>query len=430
MDTIYAPATAPGRAGVGILRVSGPQVTEIIDYFCSFPVSERVATLRKLTDGPGGDFIDEALILRFSAGASFTGEDVVEFQHHGSLAVSQRLQQILAMRPGVRLAERGEFTRRAVENGRLDLIQAEGLLDLIEADTEMQRRQALEVFGGGLSSLAKEWREQLLRAIALVEATIDFSEEEIPSGLEDQVSAILTSLIAAIDKQLAGASAAQRVREGFEVAIVGRPNVGKSTLLNALGRREIALTSDIAGTTRDVIEVPLQIEGQLVNILDTAGLRSAEDRVEQMGVDLARRRANAADLRIFLLAPGQDHIDENAGVMVHQDDIVLQGQDDDGSRGGVSGRTGAGLDSLLNEIGLRAAQCQREASFVIRDRQRIKLETGLKALHAAQSGLGEIDIELVAEDLRHCSVALDGLIGYIGPESILGEIFSSFCIGK
>ena len=305
MDTIFAQATALGRAGVSVVRISGPLAHEICARIAGPLPAHRASALRMVKDVDGG-FIDQALILRFDAPASFTGEDVVELHLHGSIAIMRRVLGELGQFEGARVAQPGEFTRRALENGRLDLVQVEGLADLIEAETEAQRKQALRVLSGALGEKIENWRRSLIRAAALLEATIDFADEDVPVDVSDEVRDLLDGVDNALLREIEGTKAAERIRTGFEVAIVGAPNVGKSTLLNRLAGREAAITSSIAGTTRDVIEVRMDLGGLPVTLLDTAGIRDSTDEIETLGVELALRRASQADLRIFLLDEGDE----------------------------------------------------------------------------------------------------------------------------
>ena len=421
MDTIYALATAPGRAGVSVLRISGPRAVEIASGMMSDVPRDR--GLRRLLD-EAGDILDEALILSFPERHSFTGEAVVELQLHGSMAVVAAVSRRIGTLGG-RLAEAGEFTRRALENGRLDLAQVEGLADLIDAETEVQRRQAVKVFQGALGALANRWRSDLVRAAALIEATIDFVDEEVPVDVTPEVSQLLDRTTADMARQIDGAVAAERIRHGFEVAIVGRPNVGKSTLLNRLAGRAAAITSDVAGTTRDVIEVRMDLGGLPVTILDTAGLRQTTDRVEQLGIELAEERAKGADLRIFLTEDEKD-----LPFPASHDDLVLRAKADQGGPG-VSGLTGAGIDAMVKRITEILSQRSAGAGVAIRERHRSALVAALAAIVEAQRGMangGPADI--IAEDLRMALRAVDMIIGRVDVDDLLDEIFSSFCIGK
>jgi tRNA modification GTPase len=327
------------------------------------------------------------------------------------------------------MAEPGEFTRRALENGRLDMTQVEGLADLIDAETEAQRRQALRVLSGELGQRAAQWRLDLVRACALLEATIDFADEEVPVDVTPEVRDLVTGTRAALVFEAGGVSMAERVRAGFEVAIVGKPNVGKSTLLNALAGREAALTSDVAGTTRDIIEVRMDLAGFAVTLLDTAGLRNTADHIEELGVERAIARANAADIRAVLSLDGAVPV----GIEMTPDDIVLLAKCDDGDKkGGISGRTGAGIDRFVDQLKAVLKEKTSTSGVATRERHKQALQEAVVAMDQALSFLeiGPDVYELAAEELHRACRAMDGLIGRIGIESILDEIFSSFCLGK
>ena len=417
-DTIFALASARGKAGVAVFRISGPGAVASVSRLCSVP--ERMG-LRRLT---WGEVLDEALVLRFLAGASFTGEEVVELQVHGSLAVIRAVSAALVA-VGLRPAEAGEFTRRALENGRLDLARVEGLADLVEAETEAQRRQALRVFSGAIGARAEGWRAKLIRAAALIEATIDFADEDVPVDVTPEVIDLIETLQSELRAEIAGSVVAERVRDGFEVAIVGAPNAGKSTLLNALAGREAAITSEIAGTTRDVIEVRMDLGGLAVTLLDTAGLRETEDRVEAIGVARALQRAERADLRVFLLAAP----DEALMMTPLPGDVVVLGKGD--LRGeGVSGLTGLGVDDLVARVRAELEARAAGAGVMTRARHRYAMERAVEALDLARDRVKLVGAELVAEDLRRAGRALDVLVGRVDVEDLLDEIFSSFCIGK
>ena len=283
MDTIFALSSAQGKAGVAVLRVSGPRAFDVCLALCGSLPELRCASVRTLRDA-NGERLDQALVLRFAAGSSFTGEDSVEFQTHGSVAVTSAVMAELSRFNDLRIAEPGEFTRRALDNGSLDAAQVEGLADLIDAETEAQRKQALRVLSGDLGNKAEKWRRDLIRSVALLEATIDFADEEVPVDVSAEVSTLVNGVRQQLQTEVAGIAVAERIRSGFEVAIVGAPNVGKSTLLNALAGRDAAITSELAGTTRDVIEVRMDLKGLPVTVLDTAGLRETDDQIEAMGV--------------------------------------------------------------------------------------------------------------------------------------------------
>lgn len=424
MDTIFALASARGRAGVAVIRISGPLAFDAVRALAGDVPQPRIASLRVLRDG--AEVLDQALVLCFAKGASFTGEQVAELHLHGSTATVSAVLRVLGDRPGLRMAEAGEFTRRALENGCLDLAQVEGLSDLIEAETEAQRKQAMRVLSGAVGARAEGWRRQLIRAAALIEATIDFADEDVPVDVAPEVTALLDAVISDLQAEAEGAKVSERIRDGFEVAIVGLPNAGKSTLLNALAGREAAITSEHAGTTRDVIEVRMDLGGLPVTILDTAGLRETGDAVEAIGVERALSRAKAADLRVFLIS--EDGLPD--GLTPLPEDIVLRGKADAG--GGVSGKTGAGVADLIARVTATLETRAAGAAVVTRERHRLAILRAVGALESARIEVmnGADRAELAAEDMRHAIRALDSLVGRVDVEHLLGEIFASFCIGK
>lgn len=428
MDTIYALATARGRSGLAVVRISGPAAFAAGLALCGALPAARVAGLRRLTWG--GELLDEALVLSFAEGASFTGEAVVELHCHGGPAVVGAVLRALSEQPGLRLAEPGEFTRRALENGVLDLAQVEGLADLIDAETEAQRRQAVRVLSGSVGRRVEGWRRDLIRAGALLEATIDFADEDVPVDVSPEVLALIDGLMDDLGREAAGVAAAERIRDGFEVAIVGAPNAGKSTLLNQLAGREAAITSEIAGTTRDVIEVRMEIAGLPVTFLDTAGLRETEDRLEQAGIDRALARAQAADLRLFLMDGAAV-----PGLQPEGDDLVVLGKADTRSSVdglAVSGKTGAGVPELMARIGGILRDRVGSAGALVRERHRVAVTTAIRSLAESRAEVVRHDsrVELAAEHLRQAVRALDALVGRVDVDELLGEIFASFCIGK
>jgi tRNA modification GTPase len=427
MDTIFALATAQGRAGIGVLRMSGPAAFDVARQVCGAlppPGSHRV---RRLRDAEGA-LIDEALVLVFEAPRSFTGEDVVEFHVHGSVAIISAVERYLASFPDMRPAEAGEFTRRALLNERLDIAQVEGLGDLLAAETEMQRQVAMGLFEGRLGGVSAEWRRTLLRTIALIEATIDFADEEIPEDVSPEVFRGIDQVSDSLQKECAGTLVAERLRDGFEVAIIGPPNAGKSTLLNHIAGREVAITSEIEGTTRDVLEVRTDLKGMPVTLLDTAGLRETEDAIEKIGVSRTRERSAMADLRVYLRMPSSD-VPEG---VVAPDDIVVTGKSDLDGSGDVSGRTGEGVDKLLEEIHDRLSSRLQRLGTATHRRHRFLMERAIEALALARGVLTDRPDcpEIAAEHMRHAIRSLDSLTGRIDVEAVLGEIFSSFCIGK
>jgi tRNA modification GTPase len=429
MDTIFSQASARGKAGVAVIRLSGPSAWAAVRALCGSVPEPRVAALRRVSFG--GEVLDEAIVLAFAKGASFTGEESAELHIHGATATAAAVLRALAAQPGLRLAEPGEFTRRALENGRLDLAQVEGLADLIEAETEAQRRQAMRVLSGAIGARAEGWRRNLIRAAALLEATIDFADEDVPVDVTPEVLALLADVAADLRREARGVGAAERVRDGFEVAIVGRPNAGKSTLLNALAGREAAITSEVAGTTRDVIEVRMDLGGLAVTLLDTAGLRDSDDRVESIGIDRALQRASRADLRIFLLDGGDVPL-----LPPEPDDLLVRGKADLGlgsvSGLAVSGLTGEGLGALVGRVTDVLAGRTAGAGVMTRERHRVALLRAIGAMESAQAEVegGPDRTELAAEHLRSAIRALDSLVGRVDVEDLLDEIFASFCIGK
>ncbi|VAV87069.1 tRNA-5-carboxymethylaminomethyl-2-thiouridine(34)synthesis protein MnmE [hydrothermal vent metagenome] len=428
METIYALSTAQGKAGVAVIRMSGPQALTAARALCGDTPSPRRASLRLLHDA-SGTRIDEALILTFPAPHSFTGEDVVELQTHGSTAVVSSLLDVLSGIPGLRPADPGEFTRRALENGRLDLTQVEGLADLIDAETEAQRRQALRVLSGDLGKRAEAWRQNLIRAAALLEATIDFADEDVPVDVTPEVTDLVQTVIQSLHAEIKGVRHAERIRTGFEIAIVGAPNVGKSTLLNALAGRDAAITSEFAGTTRDVIEVRMDLAGLPVTLLDTAGLREAQDAVETIGITRARTRARSADLRVFLIEN-----DEKPDLPVEPDDIILTAKADllSDKTNAISGQTGHGVTDLIHRITHTLKTRVAGAGIATRLRHKQAMQRGVTALEAALDLLPrhEVTADITAEELHTAIRALDSLVGRVDIENVLDEIFLSFCIGK
>jgi tRNA modification GTPase len=427
-DTIFALATAPGKAGVAVIRVSGAQAAKAGGALFGTLPEARIASLRILHD-KAGHRLDQALVLYFPEKNSFTGEEVIELHLHGSVAVVNAVLRELSDMDDLRLAEPGEFTRRALENGCLDLAQVEGLSDLIEAETEAQRRQALRVFSGDLGALAESWRQKLIRAAALIEATIDFADEDVPVDVTPEVMSLLDAVAKDLVEEISGVETAERIRTGFEVAIVGAPNVGKSTLLNALAGREAAITSEYAGTTRDVIEVRMELNGLPVTLLDTAGIRETEDHVEGIGIELAKKRAMAADLCVFLVEEGGvTDFEPRKGDLVRKAKADIQGD----PKGGISGLTGQGVSELVSDITSVLSDRAAQSGIATRERHRVSMRRASENLGSARAvlALGADHYEIAAEELRSAIRALDSIVGRVDVENLLDEIFSSFCIGK
>ncbi len=441
-DTIFALSSGRPPAAIAIVRISGPRAEQALHQLSGVTPKPRVATLAVLQRADGSP-IDEAVVLWFPAPNSATGEDIAELHTHGSRAVLTAIFEELARIDGLRAAEAGEFTRRAFENGKLDLTEAEGLDDLIHADTEAQRRQAFRQLQGLLGARAKDWRERIIAASALVEAGIDFSDEgDVPEELLAPALKEIIELREEIEETLAASSRSERLREGLVVAIAGPPNAGKSTLLNRLARRDAAIVSPHAGTTRDVIEVHLDLDGYPVVLLDTAGIRDTLDPVEQEGVRRARDRAEKADLVLWLEdgsagePPPHSDLNGDAPVWRVVNKIDLGGAPNERAGQGdpsfrVSAERGEGVAVLTDELGRFAADyfAAGEAGFVTRARQRGLLEDAVQALRRAEV-LKAGPEELLAEELRIAAHALGRLLGRVDVEDILDTIFRQFCIGK
>ncbi|HVI52779.1 MAG TPA: tRNA uridine-5-carboxymethylaminomethyl(34) synthesis GTPase MnmE [Candidatus Sulfotelmatobacter sp.] len=432
MDSIFALASAAGRAGVAVYRLSGPKVAETVRSLTGADLPPpRRAVFRSIFHK--GELIDQGLVIWFPAPASFTGEDVAELQIHGGRAVAQALTEALRA-SGLRPAEPGEFSRRAFEAGKLDLTQAEAIADLVDAETAAQRRQALRQMDGALLRLYEDWRERLLRAQAHLEAEIDFSDEDLPGGLSEAARLSLQDMMAEMSLHLADGHRGERLRDGLHATILGSPNVGKSSLLNRIAGREAAIVSSQAGTTRDVIEVHLDLGGYPVVLADTAGLREAGEAVEEEGIRRARARAEAADLKLVVFDASQpvdaavlELVDDQSLVLLNKSDLAaadfpLKGM-------AVSAKTGDGLDVLLAELARRAADVLEGsgAPALTRARHRAAIEDALENLrHALHAGLPE----LAAEDVRLASRALGRITGRVDVEDMLDIIFREFCIGK
>ena len=427
MDTIFALASAPGKAGISIVRLSGPLAINVAEKLTKSKLKEKQPNLRVIYDSDN-HFIDQALILIFSKPYSFTGENVVEFHLHGSSAVVSSVIKLLGNFKGLRSAEAGEFTRCALDNGKLDLAQVEGLADLIDAETDAQHKQAARIFNGALGKKTKEWRAKLVKAGALLVATLDFADEEVPEEVTPEVEKLINMVLSDLDKEIIGVQTAERIRSGFEVAIVGAPNLGKSTLLNYLVGRDAAITSNVSGTTRDIIEVKLDLRGLPVTILDTAGIRISDDKVEEIGISRALERSSLSDLRIVLTEDGE----YPSGLKKRDTDIICIAKDDQGNRGGVSGKTGAGIDRLKNNIWDILNDKAQYVGIATRERHKISMVNAKKFLVNAIVSLrdGPEYYDITAEEIRAATSALDSLIGRIGVEDVLDEVFSSFCLGK
>jgi tRNA modification GTPase len=436
-DTIFALASGSGRAAIAVLRLSGPGCANALKTIApggQFP--DRLAVLRTLRHPQSREPLDRALITRFQAPRSFTGEEMAEISVTGGRAVASACVKALALIPGLRVAEPGEFAWRAFMNGKIDLSEVEGLADLVEAETEAQRRQAQNIAGGALSRECGAIRASLLEAMAAVETQIDFTDVEDASDFTlESVRGAARGAIERIDRALATADAAARLRDGFTVVIAGPPNVGKSTLMNALAGRDVAIISPIPGTTRDLIEIFLDLRGYPVILVDTAGIRESEDPIEQEGVARARRRAESADLMLWLSDGGEVQALPSLGTptlavrtKTDLEEADLPAKTEEFA---ISATTGAGIDRLLDVIADLAEErmSSREPALLTLERHRRGFQDARQALVLALAPEAA-EPELIAEDLRRAAFAMDQIVGRIGVEDVLGEIFARLCVGK
>ena len=439
-ETVFALASAPGRSGVAVIRLSGPQAATVIKRLTGWSdlPRPRHAARCALADPKDKSSLDDGLVLWFPGPASFTGEDVAELHIHGGRATVEAVSEVLAGEDQVRLAEPGEFSRRAFLNGKMDLVEAEAISDLVDADTDFQRRQALRQMRGGLSGQLEGWRSTLVGIMAHLEAWIDFPDEDLPEATASAARAEIGALEQTIRGFLDDNRRGERLRAGLHVAIVGAPNSGKSSLLNVLSERDAAIVSATAGTTRDVVEVHLDLGGWPVTLADTAGLRSAPTEIEREGVRRAYQRADEADLKIVVFdvmkSPDQESlemIDDLALPVINKTDLRqasltrLRGQETIQ----VSALTGAGLTSLLGHIEKRAAGMigEHPEAPLTRLRHRLSLTDCADALARAVAGEA---IELITEDLRVAATALGRVTGRVDVEDLLDVVFRDFCIGK
>ncbi|MDX2143710.1 MAG: tRNA uridine-5-carboxymethylaminomethyl(34) synthesis GTPase MnmE [Rhodospirillaceae bacterium] len=444
-DTIFALASAPGRAGIAVVRISGAKAEKALNRLGRATPAPRKAVRAKLADPNSGELLDDGLAIWFPAPHSFTGEDVVELHLHGGRAVIDSVLAALSSIGGLRPAEPGEFTRRAFGNDKLDLTQAEALADLVDAESRAQQRQALRQMGGALKEITDDWRHRLVQALAHLEAVIDFPDEDLPPDVAEKVWGEVRDLEKAIAAFLDDNHRAERIREGLSIAILGPPNAGKSSLLNALVKRDAAIVSAKPGTTRDVIEVHFEIAGFAVTVADTAGLRAAADEIEDEGIRRARARAESADIRIALFDgatyPARDAetaalIDDSTLVAVNKADLLDQARDmeidtADGWRTThfISVKTGFGMEALMRRLEemIKKRFDGAGSAAITRARHRKALEDCRDALARSQTA----DLpELAAEDLRLAARALGRITGRVDVEEILDVVFREFCIGK
>ena len=434
-DTIYALSTVAGVSAISVIRLSGKECFRAISALCRVGEAEvkgdRKAHLRKIYSNCGR-VLDEGLVLCFEKGRSFTGERMAEIHTHGSSIVISTVLNTLSKMQGLREAKPGEFTKKALENNKLDIFQVEGLSDLLIAETETQQEQAINTLSGSANKQIENWKQTIIKLLALVETVIDFSEDVEITQLVNIIGSKVKKVRKEFQQHLSGFRSAELIRQGFEVAIVGMPNVGKSTLLNFIGNRSLAITSNISGTTRDIVELRYNLGGIPVIFLDTAGIRkNYHDEIEKIGVLRTIDRADNASLRVFLVQESSQIGDLK--VKFQSDDIILRPKGDQAGREpSVSGMTGHGVNSMLKKIKGVLEKRVFEAGVVTQRRHFEKIKKSLHTIDAINEMLFKLDKnpEIIAEEFRTLLSTLDGLLGLVDNERVLDEIFSNFCIGK
>ena len=442
--TIYALSSGPGASGIAVVRVSGDEAGTVVKQLTdgTLPLA-RVATLKKVKNNNNNELIDEAMILWFPGPDSYTGEDLAEFHIHGSRAVVKLIHEVISKINNCRLAEPGEFTKIAFQNGKINLLKAESIADLISSETEIQRQQAINIMNGKSSKEFNSWRDKLLKILSHVEAKIDFPDESLPENILKEASKISDTVLNEIEKVLNDQKVGERIREGFKIAIVGPTNAGKSSLLNYLSRRDVAIVSEIAGTTRDVIETHLNLDGYPVVISDTAGIRESKNEIEKKGIRLALKRAEEADLRLVVIEPKnleftgflKDLFDKNSILVINKSDILNKSLNDQMKRMDhvlVSIKKNLNLDILISKIKnkLKNKFIKHEDTLITRERHRVNLEQCVLHLKEFKNKKINNDFDKAAEDLRLATRHLGAIVGKVDVEEILGNIFNDFCIGK
>ena len=442
--TIYALSSGPGISGIAVIRVSGENSKKILSDLTEQPFpKKRIATLKKIKNNINNEIIDEGIVVWFPGPNTYTGEDMVEFHVHGSKAVIDELQNVLSKYEGCRLAEPGEFTKLAFQNNKINLLKAESIGDLISAETELQRKQALKIMSGHSSNKFNFWREELIKILADLEAKIDFPEDDLPSNISEEIKSKSENIKNEIKKTLDDDKIGELIREGFKIAIIGPPNVGKSSLLNYLSKREAAIVSEKAGTTRDVIEIHLDLAGIPVTISDTAGIRDSNDEIEERGVKLAISRAEDADLNIVLLDPKNldfkgffnDHIADKSIIVINKSDLVkvnLRNSNKNIKPIIISIKDDNNVDKLIEAIKskLKNQFLKTENVLITRSRHRQHLKECFKNLNNFLDKKNNEEYDKAAEDLRLSIRHLGTIVGKVDVEEILGSIFENFCIGK
>ena len=442
--TIYALSTGPGISGIAIIRVSGEDTKKVIELLTNTTIPEpRVATLRKINKINTSELIDEGIILWFPGPESYTGEDMAEFHIHGSKAVIEALHHSISKVENCRLAEAGEFTKLAFQNGKINLLKAESIADLISAETEIQRQQAIKIMNGKSADKFNSLREKLLKILSHVEAKIDFPDEELPQNILKNIKKISNEVILNIKKILDDQKVGERIREGFKIAIIGPTNAGKSSLLNHLSNRDAAIVSEIAGTTRDVIETHLNIDGYPVVVSDTAGIRDSKNEIEKKGIKLALDKAENADLKLIVIDAKsidfkgvlKELMDENAILVINKSDLLkedLNSEIKNYEHVLISVKNNLNLEDLILKIKnkLKNKFITSEDILITRERHRQHLEQSLNYLKNFEEKNEAEDFDKAAEDLRLATRHLGMIVGKVDVEEILGSIFNDFCIGK
>ena len=442
--TIYALSSGPGLSGIAVIRISGPDTKKVLQNMTYLKLPEaKVATLRKFKNPETNDLIDEGILLWFPSPESYTGEDMAEFHVHGSKAVVEAMHSSLSKINGCRLAEPGEFTKIAFQNGKINLLKAESISDLISSETEIQRRQAIKIMTGKSSDKFNSLRQKLLKILSNVEAKIDFPEDDLPDDILNNILLDAKNVRQEIEKILNDHKVGEKIREGFKIAIVGPTNVGKSSLLNYLSKRDVAIVSEVAGTTRDVIETYLNLDGYPVIISDTAGIRDSIDEIEKKGIKLALEKAENADLNIIVLEPKSVNLShflngiayKNAIVVINKTDLGIDKLNNEFKKYNpiqISIKEEKNLDKLLNLIkeNLKNKFISSEEIFITRQRHRMNLEECVTCLKNFEEKNTKEDFDKAAEDLRLATRYLGMIVGKVDVEEILGSIFNDFCIGK
>jgi len=442
--TIYALSTGPGISGVAIIRASGLDVKKIIQLLTNKPLpTPRVATLRKINKINTSELIDEGIILWFPGPESYTGEDMAEFHIHGSKAVIDALHTSISKVENCRLAEPGEFTKLAFQNGKINLLKAESIADLISAETEIQRQQAIKIMNGKSADKFNELREKLLKILSHVEAKIDFPDEDLPENILKNIKKNSTEVYLDIKKILEDQRVGERIREGFKIAIIGPTNAGKSSLLNHLSNRDAAIVSEIAGTTRDAIEIHLNIDGYPVVVSDTAGIRKSQNEIEKRGIKLALDKAENADLKLIVIDANsldfkgvlKELMDESAILVVNKSDLLIKDVNSEIKKLNhvlISVKDNLNVDGLISKIKdkLKNKFITSSDILITRERHRQHLEQSLSHLKNFEEKNQAEDFDKAAEDLRLATRHLGMIVGKIDVEEILGSIFDDFCIGK